>query len=288
MTLQFEIFRMSTFGGKVRTLFALAGAVLAVALLPRPAAAWGDEGHKVICEIAFRLVQPNTRAEIKKLISTDDRFTSFSDSCTWPDHPRQRASEHFVNLPRDSDGLHSESCPGASACVVTAIKKDLEVLSSASAGQAQKLASLKFLGHWVGDIHQPLHVSFEDDRGGNNIPVIGICSGNLHAAWDTCLVLRAVGDDANQAATELLKTITPARMEGWTHSEPMDWANESFAIAEQVQTKYCVRQGASCDQPAGKETIDDAYIVANVPVVREQLQKAGVRLAHLLDAALGK
>jgi S1/P1 Nuclease len=127
--------------------------------------AWGDQGHKVICEIALRLVQPNTRAEIQKLISNDDRFTSFSDACTWPDHPRQRASEHFVNLPRDSDGLHAETCPGASACIVTAIRKDFEVLSSNNASQAQKLASLKFLGHWVGDIHQPLHVSFEDDRG---------------------------------------------------------------------------------------------------------------------------
>jgi S1/P1 Nuclease len=247
--------------------------------------AWGDEGHKVICEIAFRLAQPGTRAEIKNLISTDDRFTSFSDSCTWPDHPRQRASEHFVNLPRDSDGLHSEACPGASACVVTAIKKDFDALSSSSTSQAERLAALKFLGHWVGDIHQPLHVSFEDDRGGNNIPVAGICGSNLHAAWDTCLVLRAVGEDRNEAATELLKTISPARIEGWTHSEPMDWANESFAIAEQARTEYCIRQGASCDQPAGKVNIDAAYVAVNAPIVRQQLQKAGVRLAHLLDAA---
>jgi S1/P1 Nuclease len=92
----------------------------------------------------------------------------------------------------------------------------------------------------------------------------------------------------NEAATELMKTITPARIESWTHSEPMDWANESFVIAEQVQTKYCIRQGASCDQPAGKVAIDAAYVVANAPIVRERLQKAGVRLAHLLDAALGK
>jgi hypothetical protein len=179
--------------------------------------AWGDEGHKVVYEIALRLVQPNTCAEIQKLISTDERFDSFSDSCTWPDHPRQRASEHFLNLPRDSDGLHSESCPAASACTVTAIRKDFEVLSSNSASQAQKLASSKFLGHWVGDIHQPLHVSFEDDRGGNGILVTGICgTANLHSAWDTCLVLRAVGEDVNKAATELMKTITPARIESWT------------------------------------------------------------------------
>jgi hypothetical protein len=266
--------------------------VLLVAVLligaGRDAFAWGDQGHKVICEIAQRLVKPNTRVEIQKLISTDERFNSFSDACTWPDHPRQRASEHFLNLPRNSDGLHSETCPGASACVVTAIGKDLEVLSSNNASQVQKLASLKFLGHWVGDIHQPLHVSFEDDRGGNSILVTGICGTNLHSAWDTCLVLRAVGEDVNEAATELMKTITPARIESWTHSEPKDWANESFAMAEQAQTKYCIRQGASCEQPAGKVTIDAAYVVANAPIVREQLQKAGVRLAHLLDVAFGK
>src|SRR5260370_38183539 len=83
--------------------------------------AWGDQGHKVICEIALRLVQPNTRAEIQKLISTDDRFTSFSESCTWPDHPRQRVSEHFMNLPSDADGLHAASIPGASACGLTGL-----------------------------------------------------------------------------------------------------------------------------------------------------------------------
>jgi S1/P1 Nuclease len=261
-----------------------------VALLPisSDAWAWGDQGHKVICEIAFRLAQPNTRAEIRKLIGTDEQFNTCSDSCTWPDHPRQRASEHFVNLPRDSAGLGSETCLGASACVVTAIKKDFEVLSSNSASQAQKLASLKFLGHWVGDIHQPLHVSFEDDRGGNNVLVTGECGSNLHSAWDTCLVLRAVGEDVNEAAAELLKTITPAKIESWAQSHPMDWANESFAIAEQAQTKYCIRQGASCEHPSSKVKIDAAYVAVNTPIVREQLQKAGVRLAHMLDAALGK
>jgi hypothetical protein len=85
-----------------------------------------------------------------------------------------------------------------------------------------------------------------------------------------------------------MKTITPAKIESWTRSAPMDWANESFAIAEQAQTKYCILQGASCDQPSDKVKIDAAYVAANTPIVKEQLQKAGVRLAHLLDTALGK
>ena len=118
--------------------------------------------------------------------------------------------------------------------------------------------------------------------------VTGECGPNLHSAWDTCLVLKAVGEDVDQAATELMKTITPVNIESWTRSAPMDWANESFAIAEQAQTEYCNRQGASCDHPSGKVKIDASYVAVNTPIVREQLQKAGVRLAHLLDATLGK
>ena len=85
-----------------------------------------------------------------------------------------------------------------------------------------------------------------------------------------------------------MKSITPAKIEVWNRSAPTHWANESFAIAEQAQTKYCIRQGASCEHPSGKVTIDAAYIQVNTPIVREQLQKAGVRLAHMLDAVLDK
>ena len=110
----------------------------------------------------------------------------------------------------------------------------------------------------------------------------------LHSAWDTCLVLAAVPEDVDDAARDLMKSITPAKIEKWTHSDAKDWANETFAIAVRPQTKYCVEQGGSCNLEPGSVKVDAAYIAANGPVVREQLQKAGVRLAHLLDAALGK
>jgi hypothetical protein len=91
------------------------------------------------------------------------------------------------------------------------------------------------------------------------------------------------------AATDLMKSITPAKIEKWAHSDPVDWANESFLIAECHQTKYCVKQGASRELPTpAKVAIDAAYLEANAPIVREQLQKAGVRLARLLDTTLGR
>lgn len=110
---------------------------------------------------------------------------------------------------------------------------------------------------------------------------------NLHATWDTCLVENAVGNNIQQAATDLVASITPQLITQWNAATPRDWANESFALAEAVTTGYCVRHGASCDQPQGTVHITSDYLIANKPVVKQQLQKAGVRLARLLDIAFG-
>ena len=112
-----------------------------------------------------------------------------------------------MNLPRDSAGLNSDQCPLAQQCVLTAILSDQKILASRSATDANRLLALKSLGHWVGDIHQPLHVSFLDDRGGNSISVSG-CARNLHAVWDNCLVEQAVGRDVVKAANRMVAAIT--------------------------------------------------------------------------------
>jgi hypothetical protein len=260
-------------------------ALLALFALCGNARAWGDAGHKIVCEIAFKLAAPDVCAEIRRLIQLDARFDFFSDACTGPDHPHTRASEHFINLPRNSTQL-TNSCPLANKCLITAIESDLAVLSS-NTSDAKKLAALKFVGHWLGDIHQPLHVSFEDDRGGNEISVQGECSGKLHSTWDTCLVLKAVGSDVSAAAADLLTSITAEMREQWTASELVDWANESFAIARAPATKYCVQQGVSCELPSGSINIDTAYVQGSGSIIRQQLAKAGARLAHLLNTALG-
>jgi hypothetical protein len=260
-------------------------AIILWAALCGQAAAWGDEGHKIVCEIAFRLAQLDTRAAVRKLVKSDSEFDNFSDSCVFPDHPRIHAPRHFLNLHRDATGLTSDDCAGASECVVTAIINDTKNVASKTEKTADRLIALKSLGHWVGDIHQPLHVSFADDRGGNNINVTGSCSRNLHSAWDNCLVVHAVGTDVKAAADKLIDAMTPQRISDWNASDPRDWANESFAISESVKTGYCTLHEKSCDPPeGGSVNLDAAYLTASDPIVREQLQKAGVRLAHLLDS----
>ena len=216
----------------------------------------------------------------------DEQYDFFRDACVFPDHPRTRDTEHYVNLRRTANSIATGLCPLSPKCVLSAIESDVAVLSS-SASDEKKLTALKYLGHWVGDLHQPLHVSFEDDRGGNDVATSGECSPNLHSAWDTCLVLKAVGDNPTAAAADLVRAITPAMQELWTQaSDPRDWANESFAISRAASTKYCVQQGGSCNQPSDDVTINESYIQANKAVVRTQLTKAGARLAHLLNKAL--
>jgi hypothetical protein len=174
--------------------------------------------------------------------------------------------------------------------VVSAIEKDLAVLSSSSATELERLEALKYLGHWVGDVHQPLHVSFEDDRGGNGIGISGgLCSWDLHAVWDSCIVEQGLQRDAYAIARDLRDEVTDEDRATCRASGPIDWANESFAITISPEVGYCVRTQTGCrydaqsqrldhGEPERMVVIDRAYIEANTPTVGDRLVKAGVRL----------
>lgn len=112
------------------------------------------------------------------------------------------------------------------------------------------------------------------------LPDITVAAVNLHAVWDSCLVDYAVGRD-------VIKASAPAMQTQWIRSSPRDWANETFAIAKAPTTRYCIMQGQSCDPSGDGLTITAGYLEPNKFVVKEQLQKAAVRLAHILDTALG-
>ena len=140
--------------------------------------------------------------------------------------PRQRASEHFVNLPRDATGLDDIECPLAEKCVISAIKHDFAVLASPNATD-QKLAALKFLGHWVGDIHQPLHAASQDDRGGNHIRTRGSSCESLHTLWDSCVVEERLGMHPLTIVPELQAAITDG-------SAPSGWPAVRWTWAQQV------------------------------------------------------
>jgi hypothetical protein len=277
---------------------ALGCVVLLSALLARAVEAWGDMGHAIICEIAFQELNPPAREAVQRLIQQDPDFRLFSKACSWPDHPRKRAGEHFVNLPRSATGLGDNPCPVDAPCVVTAIAADVAALTRAGATDAEKLMALKFLGHWVGDVHQPLHVSFKDDKGGNDIHENGPCADTLHAVWDTCIIQRKLGTNVRRIAAELRTPVTAEQRTQWTSTSATDWANESFAITTGEDVAYCVQTATGClyeednetydaDEDHKVVTVDEAYLARHLPTITQRLTQAGVRLGALLNRALG-
>ncbi len=279
---------------------------LVLALLPSIAFGWGETGHRVVCQIAYEELLPAARAELDRLLALDARFDNFADSCLAADGPeRVRTPDHYMNLPRSAQAITKNECPMADTCVLPAIRSDVRVLRDPEASDTEKLLALKLLGHWVGDIHQPLHVSFQDDRGGNsnNVAVdMDNEDANLHGVWDYSIIARNLGDrnlgDSYRAiASELRSTISKQQRLAWKYDSPVEWANESFQITISPATAYCVRKQGACWYSddnmmldRGEEwrriTITDEYLRQHGPKISLRLQQAGVRLAQLLNRSL--
>ena len=156
---------------------------------PSIANAWGTEGHQVIALIAQASLTPKARAEVERLLVQEPGATLASIS-TWADEHRSPATApwHYVNFPRDTcTYLESRDCPDG-RCVVSAIQRQMELLRS-DAPDERRLIALKYLVHLVGDVHQPLHAGYADDRGGNTYQLQALMRGtNLHALWDRWLI----------------------------------------------------------------------------------------------------
>jgi hypothetical protein len=271
-----------------------------------PAMAWGQGGHYTVCEIGYLNLSPKAKAEVDRLVALDGRFASFTETCTFPDNPVSRASEHYSNYLRNERRV-GPACPGGRPCVLGALESDLAILRSTAQADSAKAMAILYIGHWFGDLHQPLHISFADDRGGNSVKAPGPCSGtyeaSLHSVWDSCVVERRIfspGTDrlarAREAAAVLAAPITKSQRRSWTRSKPWQWAGESYKVTLAGRTGYCVRKSGACWYSARKpsfaegdtprtQLVDDAYLDRARPIVEARLRRAGIRLADALNRA---
>jgi hypothetical protein len=145
--------------------------------------------------------------------------------------------------------------------------------------------AFKYVLHFVGDLHQPLHAADHDDRGGNCIqldPPVGP-SQNLHAYWDTAVV-GALGPSASAIATKLNARITPDEIRAWSAGDPKSWAMQSFQVAQ--KDVYRLPAQPTC-QDKGSVALSPAYQAAAQTDAARQLQLAGIRIAVVLNSALG-
>ena len=280
--------------------------LLVVVALPVPALAWGFEGHQIIANIARTRLTPAVRAKVDALLATDTDPLTVHDmaaEATWADAyrgagHRETALWHFVDQEIDRPDLAS-ACfgrPGlngaaasagpANDCVVDKIDEFAAELADPATPPAERLMALKFVLHFVGDVHQPLHASDHQDRGGNCVRIAlgGPRTSNLHAFWDTG-VLEPLGSDPAAAAALLASRITPAQAAAWSGGTAADWAQESLGEAKAVA--YTLNTPAGCSQDVAPISPPAAYVASAQAAADLQLEKAGVRLAWLLNRVLG-
>ena len=122
--------------------------LLLLVLFPSFAFAWGETGHRVVCQIAYDELLPDARVELDRLLALDSDFDNFAGSCLFADTPeRIRWRDHFINFPRSTQAVATADCPWAETCVLSAIHADFRVLLDPQATDMEKLLALKMLGH---------------------------------------------------------------------------------------------------------------------------------------------
>jgi hypothetical protein len=297
---------------------------------------WGCVGHQTVALVALSQLNATASARVHKLLQgqpqpTIHRFCGattldiLADVATWADDEREvrknTAEWHFVDIPLNAsrDSIDTFCDPNA-GCVTQAINTQLATLRSGKGTQQDQANALMFLVHFMGDLHQPLHDTTNNDRGANCIPIIFFgqqpkltdASGegytpNLHGVWDTDLPtkignIRQVSrdDDVKQFAAELSREFA-SDIKTWQH-QPLDldeWAWDSHQLAVSVAYgKLSTPVNAEKPQTVNtcfddnnvgnrmkalNEEIGTQYLASVTAVIKEQLAKAGTRLAMVLN-----
>jgi hypothetical protein len=244
-------------------------------------AAWGATGHKVVSQIAYDHLTPAARGQVDQLLAG----ATLPDFSVWPDQIKKDPTWawtrpwHFADMPEGASEFKlNRDCP-SDGCVVQGILRYSGVLRDPKAKQEDKVQALKFLAHYVGDVHQPLHVGHKADKGGNALQVqLFSTQHNLHEIWDDSLIKRR-GMGWKVYASKLEEGLRPEDEKRWGGvTDPCAWATESNRLAV---TKAYV--GAAGKPIKSGDVLAQEYVDRNSPVVDEQLTKAGLRLAALLN-----
>ena len=297
-----------------------------------PAHAWGCRGHETTAALAEKHLTPEAKAALLALLTANPidpslhRFCgstgldAFVDSATWADDERGVDSStgpwHFIDIPLSKKTGNAQDFCGTGGCVLTAITQQLAILKDKTQPAAKRANALRFIIHFVGDLHQPLHAETNGDRGGNCVPVKyfrrkphehnNSYTPNLHHIWDTEIPERAMqgagpAEFADTLDTDFSSSFTQWQLGGMQLDA---WAWEGHQDA--IDTSYGALGKHIADEPdptvnscadnnnIGQRMLHKHVIMATAyeeqaePVVEERLAQAGIRLAMILnDAAKG-
>ncbi|ESQ28443.1 hypothetical protein EUTSA_v10018954mg [Eutrema salsugineum] len=264
---------------------------------------WGIEGHTIVCKIAQARLDETAAKAVKELLP-ESAEGDLSSLCDWADRVKFRyhwsSPLHYINTPdacsyqynrdcKDEDGVKGRCVAGAIYNYTT----QLLTYNTAASSQSQYnlTEALLFLSHFMGDIHQPLHVGFASDKGGNTIEVHWYRrKANLHHIWDSNIIETAEEDLYNSEVEGMVDAINRNITTEW---------------ADQVQRwEICTKKTACPDIYASEgiqaacdwaykgvtegDTLEDEYFYSRLPIVYQRLAQGGVRLAATLNRIFGR
>jgi nuclease S1 len=291
--------------------------------------AWGCKGHQTVALIAEKQLTPQTRQLVDKLLAenpVDPQLKRYcgnatrdllADASTWPDDVRGTARNgpwHYIDIPRGAARAPLAQYCGSEGCITQAIADQLAILKDHSADPLKRADALRYIIHFVGDLHMPLHAITNNDEGGNCVPVRyfrrrpqdhnGSFTPNLHALWDTAILERDMEGAEPQEFTEHLAQVFSADLPKWQAAgiHVQDWAWESHDLADSV-VYGALLPAVPVENPAPVRNCADAnhigermlrlhlfagqsYQHAAAPMVEERIAQAGTRLAMILNEAL--
>ena len=292
----------------------LSAALAALALLPGRGQAWGVTGHAIVADIAEHHLTPAALDQVHALLGQEG-FEHLDQVASWPDTIRKERPEaspwHYTDIPlSETTYAPARDCKNGD-CAVEAIKRFTAILADRGQPAAKREEALKFLVHFVGDQHQPLHgAENAGDHGGGTVKITyfgdnGTAQNplNLHWVWDTSIIehhlnvregattdpnlaaRRAAALAANDIDRHFAQKSAKAGLSNVGATDPAIWAMESHDAAAKAVYPGVVAPGAAA--PASPVILGEAYQKKAWPVVEQRLELGGLRLADLLNKALG-
>ncbi|PNS14792.1 hypothetical protein CAC42_2021 [Sphaceloma murrayae] len=283
-----------------------AAAILPLALTGLPTAhAWGALGHSTVAFIAQQLVQPKTTTWAQGILS-DTSANYLANISTWADSYRSQPGGaftspfHYIDAqdsPPSSCNVDYDRDCSASGCVVSAIANYTRRVTQTSLSKQERNYALRFIVHFLGDVHQPLH-NENYAIGGNDVDVtFAGASRNLHGIWDTQIPERIRGAaysvaEAKEWATELVTEVKSgsysASAASWKTVNINDAKNQALKWSNEANDYVCTAVA-----PKGWTVLESGDLATNgyyksvMPTIEIQIARAGVRLAAWLDALAG-
>ncbi|MBT7369233.1 MAG: hypothetical protein HN816_01205, partial [Gammaproteobacteria bacterium] len=241
--------------------------------------AWGWEAHKLVCAVAEKKLTPQARKLVNRWLENaadlEGGVLSFPDACLWPDKVKYGTRKstyehHFINVPDDAIRVDLNRDCAAADCIAIGIQRSLSYLSGEASGDraaTRQAAALRFLGHYIGDLHQPLHVGNASDWGGNKIRVNWLGKKtNLHALWDY-----EMPEKMNLRYPDSVLFL--ANIDVTSNGSVVAWMNESLDLAR--SNAYVSIDGNEIE---GGDTINAEYFEKNKPIIIKRIAQAATRL----------